>query len=228
MENEKNNEKGKNIVIGILLGIIICLVIALIFVSYNKFIVKNDSNATNDNNKVEEKKEDVNNNQPEEEQKNDNSQTQPINDLDEYVAKIEKEATAIDAKVSYKILNNDNLSLDIDYIKSYKITLSTNGKIIINNGVDSEKEISNISNAKNIYYLGFGDRLYILLNNGDVYKYLISDFEEKKYIATKVDEVKNATNFVIITINYKNAGADHILGSIDSNNNFIRIDDIAI
>ena len=148
--------------------------------------------------------------------------------MDEYIAKIEKEATAIDAKASYTILNNDNLSLDIDYIKSYKITLSTNGKVIINNGVDSEKEISNISNAKNIYSLGLGDRFYILLNNGDVYKYLVSDFEEKKYIATKVDEVKNATNFVIITINYKNAGADQILGSIDSNKNFTRIDDIAI
>ena len=45
---EKNNEKGKNIVIGILIGIIVCLVIALIFVSYNKFIVKNDTNTNTD------------------------------------------------------------------------------------------------------------------------------------------------------------------------------------
>jgi len=52
---EKNNEKGKNIVIGILIGIIVCLVIVLVFVSYNKFIVKNITNndktdsAINDN-----------------------------------------------------------------------------------------------------------------------------------------------------------------------------------
>lgn len=56
---EKNNEKGKNIVIGILIGIIACLVIALVFVSYNKFIVKDDTNNSDNNkNTVEEKQED--------------------------------------------------------------------------------------------------------------------------------------------------------------------------
>ena len=44
---EKNNEKGKNIVIGILIGVIVCLVIALIFVSYNKFIGKDENKKSN-------------------------------------------------------------------------------------------------------------------------------------------------------------------------------------
>ena len=47
---EEKNEKGKNIIIGILIGVIVCLVIALVFVSYNKFIVKDDTNTNNKSN----------------------------------------------------------------------------------------------------------------------------------------------------------------------------------
>ena len=46
---EKNDEKGKNIIIGILIGIIVCLTIVLVFVSYNKFIVKNETNSSTNN-----------------------------------------------------------------------------------------------------------------------------------------------------------------------------------
>ena len=46
---EEKNAKGKNIVIGILIGVIVCLAIALIFVSYNKFIVKDKTNSSNNN-----------------------------------------------------------------------------------------------------------------------------------------------------------------------------------
>lgn len=49
----EKNEKGKNIVIGILIGIIVCLVIALIFISYNKFVVKNKVNTDSNNNTTE-------------------------------------------------------------------------------------------------------------------------------------------------------------------------------
>ena len=46
---EKKDEKGKNIIIGILIGIIVCLTIVLVFVSYNKFIVKNETNSSTNN-----------------------------------------------------------------------------------------------------------------------------------------------------------------------------------
>lgn len=45
----EKNEKGKNVLIGILIGIIVCLVIALVLVSYNKFMVKDESNTNNIN-----------------------------------------------------------------------------------------------------------------------------------------------------------------------------------
>jgi len=54
---EEKNEKGKNIIIVVLIGIIICLVIALIFVSFKKFIVKNE-NITNDSNNISDKRQD--------------------------------------------------------------------------------------------------------------------------------------------------------------------------
>ena len=50
---EEKNEKGKNIVIAILIGVIVCLAIALIFVSYNKFIVKDNNNTNINNNNSE-------------------------------------------------------------------------------------------------------------------------------------------------------------------------------
>ena len=41
---EKNNEKGKNIIIGVLLAVIVCLSIALVFVCYNKYNLKENNN----------------------------------------------------------------------------------------------------------------------------------------------------------------------------------------
>lgn len=59
MENEKNNEKGKNVIIGILLGIIVCLVIALILVCYNKYIAKDDNEINGNTNSTSEKENDT-------------------------------------------------------------------------------------------------------------------------------------------------------------------------
>ena len=58
MENEKNNEKGKNIAIGIFIGVIICLVVVF---GYNKLTMKNNSN-TNTNNTSNNNKNPNNNN----------------------------------------------------------------------------------------------------------------------------------------------------------------------
>ncbi len=48
----------------------------------------------------------------------------------------------------------------------------------------------------------FGN-FYILLNNGDVYKY---NFENKN--ATKISEIKDATKFVTLNFCYYQAGCD--------------------
>ena len=108
----------------------------------------------------------------------------------------------------------------------YIITLSNEGKVTIRKGDNEPIEISNISNAKNIDFCNYVNvTLYILLNNGDVYEYELSDFDESKYTAKKIDEIKNATKFVKLNwADCTECGGNINIGVIDNNNKYIELE----
>ena len=131
--------------------------------------------------------------------------------------------------VNYKFNENFPDVINYDFNKNMQVILSENGKVSIKEEGKEEVFISNVSDAKRIE--GFDPilfRVYILLNNGDLYLYDLNDFYNGKYTAIKMEGVKNATKFV--SINYaidSHAGADALFGVIDKNNIFIELDGIA-
>ena len=94
---------------------------------------------------------------------------------------------------TYTISENKPKEISISPMADkYKFTLSSDGKVIVSKNNEKGVTISNISNAINIDYINdVVGRVFILLSNGDIYKYEIDEFDEKNYIATKISAIKN-------------------------------------
>ena len=142
-----------------------------------------------------------------------------------------------DNKINYKKILNNYKNYDGTYGsyktlvindidgKRYYARLMIDGTINFREYGKNDINITNISNAVDIAYneLGMGDnKFYILLDNGDVYKYEFSDYANKNYVASKLNEVKDIIKFVDITYcMIKNAGCNNSFGVIDKNNLYI-------
>ena len=102
------------------------------------------------------------------------------------------------------------------------LTMDGKVKFKVDNGnnQDGAYILNNINNAVDIIFddgIG-GETLYILCKNGDVYKYSITNYENKTKTATKVSDLKDIIKFVKITsCPAKNSGCFGNLGAIDKN-----------
>lgn len=217
---EKNNKK--------IIICILCLLMIIIGLGVYFIFIKNDDKdvynggenshqeVTNDNN-LKEFEEIINN------------KVKKMKILDAYIDDLKKEAAKISADVSYEIIDNDSLPKTIGaFSDEYEVKISTNGNVAIKKSEEKEEKLLNISGVKDIYNLPLSNIIYILLNNGDVYAYMVDHYDEHKYTAVKINAIKNATNFVSVAVGYDEAGSDFYLGVIDNNNDFIFIDDTAI
>lgn len=112
---------------------------------------------------------------------------------------------------------------------NYSLNLSLDGNVYIKENGRSQK-ISNISNAidmADFYHdVGFGPlgNAYILISNGDIFRYKEEDFLENKYLGIKVMNVPNAQK--LIEIGYcpwADAGCCNNLSVLTSDGKLIKL-----
>ncbi len=106
------------------------------------------------------------------------------------------------------------------HMNSYALLL--NGKVVI----DFEREITNVSNAVDIVLLN--EYLYILTEDGNVYKYFTGITKEAILDATKVDTVKDVKKIVKYTVRKQAAGGCDYVVAIDANNNYTSLEDFCV
>ena len=114
---------------------------------------------------------------------------------------------------------------------SYTISLLLSGKLKIgtyNNNIANDDYISNVNNIIDIIKYSIPGQpeeqlIYMLDNNGDVYYYRVGDSIEKKYTATKVDNVSNVKKLFLYSASKPNAGARWELVAITNENECIMI-----
>ena len=199
MMDEKNNNKN------VFIGIVIFIIIAILgFFIYFMFI-KGDGDSSNNNQQGT----DNGNSKYEDNKKYD------IINFDEYIISCRKLKGLKDLDYDFydnqesKKLNNGNISITISNDKTVKIV---NG----NNNIS----IKNISNAKSIYMLDNDNYVYIITVDGMVYKYNISDNDG---MAIKLVNIKNAQQFVYITMSFDTGESKWYMGIVDDSINYIKI-----
>lgn len=225
MEEDKKLERRKNIEIVVLSIIIVALLGALIYLLFIKRDEKTADNNVSNNQQQQNNDQIQQNNSDNENQVN--TKYKAV-DFDEMINSLKKD----DSNASYEI-TTDVLPRELD-IKpmdnNYHVVLSNDGRVTIKKENGTSITISNISNAKNIDYCNdMYVRLFILLNNGDVYEYELDDFDNGKYTATKINEIKDATKFVKLSwSNCTECGGNINLGVIDKNNKYIELDSLGV
>ncbi|MEE3343894.1 MAG: hypothetical protein VZS44_07390 [Bacilli bacterium] len=195
----KNEKKSNGTLVGILIGLLIALIIGGCLFATGTISFK--TSTTSDN-----------------EQTNDNQSTtlsENSNNLDESLSINVNELTKI-SKSDYNFLKQEGTS-DISF------NLSVDGKININ----FENEITNISNAKDIILFvtpSEDSNLYILTEDGDIYKYNTTSYKSKDYNATKVNEYSNIKRMITYNTRKANAGGCDYIVLIDNNNKYYKLD----
>lgn len=195
----KNEKKSNGTLVGILIGLLIALIIGGCLFATGTISFK--TSATSDN-----------------EQTNDNQSTtlnENSNNLDESLSINVNELTKI-SKSDYNFLKQEGTS-DISF------NLSVDGKI----NISFENEITNISNAKDIILFvtpSEDSNLYILTEDGDIYKYNTSSYKSKDYNATKVNEYSNIKRMITYNTRKAHAGGCDYIVLIDNNNKYYKLD----
>lgn len=219
--NSNVNQQAPNNTNKVVFVLMTLIIVGLVgYIVYTKFIRKDDKPEPKPNN-TQEQENNNSNNQNENSGTNENAKYTAY-DFDEVVTNMKK-----NLHFEYEI-TSDVLPRELDIIpmdEKYHIVLSTDGKITIKKGENNSVYL-NISDVKNIDYCNdMYVRLYILLNNGDVYEYTLEDFDNGKYTATKINEIKNATKFVKLDwADCDECGGNINLGIIDNNNKYIELD----
>ena len=216
---EENNKNAKNILIGILLIISILLGGYLV---YDKFIKNDEIKCRN----IEEK----------ESPTNEKTECNCSSDNEKSNTKTCGCEKCLTTDINYTEVFKDNKDYNGMYSAYYDISLTDDqqrhayawltmdGKVKFKvdngNNQDGAYILNNINNAVDIIFddgIG-GETLYILCKNGDVYKYSITNYENKTKTATKVSNLKDIIKFVKITsCPAKNSGCFGNLGVIDKN-----------
>lgn len=208
MKKTKNKEETKNKIIAILIGIIILLILILICVISIKKFNNKDTNPnneiTNNNNNTNE-----NNNESNNDTTTENNNQNIIKDLSTYGEP--------NYNISTEEKNND-----------YTFKIQQDNSIIINN----QNKISNIKNAKSIKLFNPPapySILYILTEDGNIYSYETSSYEENNYKATKINTYNNIEQ--IITYEKRSTegkgGCDYIIIK-DNQDNYYELDSYCI
>ena len=181
MKKTKDKEETKNKIIAILIGIIILLILILIcVVSIKKFNNKDtnpNNEITNNNNITNENNNESNNDTTTKNQTNQNI----IKDLSTY------------GEPNYNISTEEKNT-------DYTFKIQQDNSIIINN----QNKISNIKNAKSIKLFNPPapySILYILTEDGNIYSYETSSYEENNYEATKINTYNNIRERSKINVN---------------------------
>lgn len=217
-----NKEKNKNGIIALLVVIIIILVFLVVLaftgtLKFNKIIkdTQSTNQTTNDNPSSNEK--------TTEESTSNDFNTIDINKLD-YNGK-----DISDGNVEHIYINRDD-SINLDYDFSVYMTLSGKIKVITTdeNGNSFNEYLSNINKATDIIHFSVAGApeeqfIYILLANGDVYYYRVGDSIEKKYMATKLDNISKVKKLFIYNEGKSNAGGSWELVAITEDNKCVML-----
>lgn len=212
MKKTKDKEETKNKIIAILIGIIILLILILIcVVSIKKFNNKDtnpNNEITNNNNNTNENNNESNNDTTTKNQNNQNNQN-IIKDLSTY------------GEPNYNISTEEKNT-------DYTFKIQQDNSIIINN----QNKISNIKNAKSIKLFNPPapySILYILTEDGNIYSYETSSYEENNYEATKINTYNNIKQ--IITYEKRSTegkgGCNYIIIK-DNQDNYYKLDSYCI
>lgn len=135
-------------------------------------------------------------------------------------------------------INYDELAkigkLDYNFVKGlygndYSINILSNGKILIN----FNNYISNISNAKDILkFNGLGpiedSIIYILTDDGNIYKYALANIGKNNFEATIIDDYNNIEKMMIYKTRKANAGGCDYLILIDNDNKYYTLDSYCV
>ena len=209
MKKTKDKEETKNKIIAILIGIIILLILILIcVVSIKKFNNKDtnpNNEITNNNNNTNENNNESNNDTTTKNQNNQNI----IKDLSTY------------GEPNYNISTEEKNT-------EYTFKIQQDNSIIINN----QNKISNVKNAKSIKLFNPPapySILYILTEDGNIYSYETSSYEENNYEATKINTYNNIKQ--IITYEKRSTegkgGCNYIIIK-DNQDNYYELDSYCI
>lgn len=116
---------------------------------------------------------------------------------------------------------------DYNYIKSvsdmnYNIIINNDGKVVVN----FDKTIDNVTKVTDIKLFSNDgkDNLYILDENGDIYKYDMSDLDKDKVAAKKMSKYENISELIVYRTRKKNAGGCDYLIAISNDNEYSEID----
>ena len=216
--NESNNvgeeKKKNNKTIGIVVLIIGLLLVGL--AAYKLFVEKPETDKPKDDNTQEQGNKQKENNEVEKDNE--------YKSFDEIIADNKNLV-----RFEYEFVS-DTKPKELNDITTfeenkYNVVLTTDGKVTIKKENNEEIVLANISNAKSIQDIGMYSNIYILLDNGDVYKYSSEDFDSNKSTATKIDEMKNITKFVLIYwADCNECGGNTTLGAIDNNNGYVELE----
>ena len=208
MKKTKNKEETKNKIIVILISIIILLTLVLIcVVSIKKFNNKD----TNINNEI------INNNSNTNKNNNNNNNT------------VNEDTNNKNIITDLSVYGEPNYSVSTEEKNTdYTFKIQQDNSIIINN----KNNITNITNAKNIKLFSPPapySILYILTEDGNIYKYETSNYESNNYKATKIDTYNNIKE--IITYQKRTTegkgGCDYIIIK-DNNDNYYELDSFCV
>ncbi len=152
-----------------------------------------------------------------------NSEQKSLNNNNEVNENNLDDGFSIDVDELGKISKSDYNFLKQESTNDYTFNLSVDGKININ----FDKDIENISNARDmVLFLTPSDdsNLYILTQDGDIYKYNVSSYKESNYKATKVTEYSNIERMITYNTRKANAGGCDYVVLIDNNNKYYTLD----
>lgn len=213
-EEKKNNNKTIGIVVLVISILLLC------FAGYKLFVEKAETDQPKNDNAQEQE----NDNGNKQNGNNESTEESKYKSFDEIVAE-NQNLVHFDYEFVSDTLPKELNDVITENENKYNVVLSSDGKVTIKKENNETINLTNISNAKNIADIGMYSNLYILLDNGDVYKYSSEDFESNKNTATKINEVKNITKFVLIYwADCNECGGNTTLGAIDNNNGYVELE----
>lgn len=164
-----------------------------------------------------------------------------VDNNDNNTTNVDEEIVDYDEIDMEKYKNYDGSYGKVKYLKysspsylteySYNLTLSLDGKVVAyDNNSGAKNEIKNVSDVIDI--ISFSSdagglevaNCYMLTKSGDVYKYSIIDLTEKKYEATKVENVSGVEKIMEVSWSaQENAGGSFALVAITKEGKIIEI-----
>lgn len=217
-------KKSNGLLVGIIIGLVIALVIGGCLLATGNISFK--TNTTN--NKQTSEKKDINNQESTNTNKEDNNINEvSFNDEKISISNISQESIHISSAGIESV--NPIYDYYVDLYSSGKVSVETIGMGNQNNNVRNKEFISNVDNVVDIIQFNIAgipeeQLIYMLLDNGDVYYYKVGDSINKKYIATKVENVSNVKKlFIYHYPAKKNAGGSWSIVAIKENNETIAL-----